>query len=126
MDLSDESDKWHWLKPVQTSGLILPSEILVKRLVSDNGFLKTLCTHVTFATKTYSDQATCLTTLYAFYTVSILGMIELMSITEVQVNYLLPALLHGLKSFIPDFAASSYMIITKLMSKVSSFCLFRL
>ncbi|XP_036142553.1 HEAT repeat-containing protein 1 [Monomorium pharaonis] len=118
VDLSDESDKWHWLTPVQKSGLTLPSGILVKRLTSDKGFLKTLCTHVTSATKTYSDQASCLTTLYAFYTTAILGMIEFMSVTEVQVNYLLPTLLHGLKSPILDFAASSYMIIAKLMTKV--------
>lgn len=113
---------------VQKRGLILPSGILIKHLMSDKGFLKTLCTHVIFATKTYSDQASCLTTLYAFYTTAILGVIELGSITEVHVNYLLPTLLHGLKSPILDFAASSYMIIAKLMTKVNSFylniCLF--
>lgn len=108
---------------VQKRGLILPSGILVKRLISDKGFLKTLCTHVIFATKTYSDQASCLTTLYAFYTTAVLGVIELGSITEVHVNYLLPTLLHGLKSLILDFAASSYMIIAKLITKVSLFIL---
>ncbi|XP_011695348.1 PREDICTED: HEAT repeat-containing protein 1 [Wasmannia auropunctata] len=117
IDLSDESDKWHWLAPMQKRGIILSSAILVERLISDKGFLKTLCTHVVFATKTYSDQASCLTTLYAFYTTAMLGVIELVSITEVQVNYLLPTLLHGLKSPILDFAASSYMIIAKLITK---------
>ncbi|XP_071648303.1 HEAT repeat-containing protein 1 [Temnothorax longispinosus] len=118
VDLSDESDKWHWLTSVQKRGLILPSGILIKHLISDKGLLKTLCTHVIFATKTYSDQASCLTTLYAFYTTAVLGVIELGSITEVHVNYLLPTLLHGLKSPILDFVASSYMIIAKLITKV--------
>lgn len=104
---------------VQKRGLILPSGILIKHLISDKGFLKTLCAHVIFATKTYSDQASCLTTLYAFYTTAMLGVIELGSITEVQVNYLLPTLLYGLKNSVLDFAASSYMIIAKLMTKVS-------
>ncbi|EGI62269.1 PREDICTED: HEAT repeat-containing protein 1 [Acromyrmex echinatior] len=117
IDLSNESDKWHWLVPMQKRGIPLSSAILVNRLISDKGFLKTLCTHVTFATKTYSDKASCLTTLYSFYTTAVLGMIELITITEVEVNYLLPTLLQGLRSPILDFAASSYMIIAKLITK---------
>ncbi|KYN42476.1 HEAT repeat-containing protein 1 [Trachymyrmex septentrionalis] len=117
IDLSDESDKWHWLVPMQKRGITLSSAILVNRLVADKGILKTLCTHVTFATKTYSDKASCLTTLYSFYTTAVLGMIELITITEVEVNYLLPTLLQGLRSPILDFAASSYMIIAKLITK---------
>ncbi|KAG5331633.1 HEAT1 protein, partial [Acromyrmex charruanus] len=117
IDLSDENDKWHWLVPMQKRGIPLSSAILVNRLISDKGFLKTLCTHVTFATKTYSDKASCLTTLYSFYTTAVLGMIELITITEVEVNYLLPTLLQGLRSPILDFAASSYMIIAKLITK---------
>lgn len=128
IDLSDESDQWHWMASVQKRGMTLPSGILIKRLISDKGLIKTLCSHVIFATKTYCDQASCLTTLYAFYTTAMLGVIELGSVTEVHVNYLLPTLLHGLKSSIPDFAASSYMIIAKLITKVSSLyldiCLF--
>lgn len=118
IDLSDKSDKWHWLASLQKRGQTLPSGILVKRLSSDNGLLKTLCTHVVFATKTYSDQASCLTTLYSFYTTAVLGIIDLTSITEVQMNYILLTLLYGLKSPILDFAASSYMIFAKLMMKV--------
>ncbi|KAG5324840.1 HEAT1 protein, partial [Pseudoatta argentina] len=117
IDLSDENDKWHWLVPMQKRGIPLSSAILVNRLISDKGFLKTLCTHVTFTTKTYSDKASCLTTLYSFYTTAVLGMIELITITEVEVNYLLPTLLQGLRSPILDFAASSYMIIAKLITK---------
>lgn len=119
MDLSDEHDKWHWLAPLQKRGVPLASGTLVNRLSTDNGLLKMLCTHVIAATKTYSDQASCLATLYAFYTTIILGVIEQAStITEVQVNHLLPTLLFGLASSITDLAASSYMIIAKLMMKV--------
>ncbi|XP_018306270.1 HEAT repeat-containing protein 1 [Mycetomoellerius zeteki] len=118
IDLSDESDKWYWLVPMQKRGIPLSSTILVNRLISDKGFLKTLCIHVIFATKTYSDKASCLTTLYSFYTTAVLGMIELITITEIEVNYLLPTLLQGLRSPILDFAASSYMIIAKLITKV--------
>lgn len=118
IDLSDENDKWHWLAPLQKRGVSLTSGTLINRLSTDNGFLKMLCSHVISAAEAYSEQALCLTTLYAFYTTVILGMIEQVSVTEVQVNHLLPTLLYSLKSFIPDLASSSYMIIAKLMTKV--------
>lgn len=91
----------------------------------DNGLLKMLCTHVKSTTEVYSDQASCLTTLYGFYTTAMLGLIERTSVTEVQVNYLLPVLLHSLKSSISDYVASSYMIIAKLMMKVIEFFLYQ-
>ncbi|XP_050461226.1 HEAT repeat-containing protein 1 [Cataglyphis hispanica] len=118
IDLSDEGDKWHWLAPLQKRGLPLTSGVLVNRLSIDNELLKMLCSHVISAAEIYSEQAFCLTTLYAFYTTVILGMIEQVSVTEIQVNHLLPTLLYSLKSPIPDLASSSYMIIAKLMMKV--------
>ncbi|XP_029164682.1 HEAT repeat-containing protein 1 [Nylanderia fulva] len=118
VDLSDESNKWHWLAPLQKRGVSLPSGTLINRLSTDNGFLKMLCSHVISAAEAYSEQAFCLTTLYAFYTTVILGMIEQVSVTEVQLNHLLPTVLYSLKSFVPDLASSSYMIIAKLMIKV--------
>lgn len=119
IDLSDESSKWHWLARLQKHGVPLASKTLVNRLSTDNGLLKMVYKHVMRATEIYSNQAFCLTTLYAFYTTTTLGVIEQSStITEVQINYLLPTLLHGLKSSIADFAASSYMIVAKLTTKV--------
>lgn len=126
VDLSDEGDKWYWLVSLQKRGVPLVSALFVNRLSTDNGLLKMLCAHVISTTETYSDQATCLTTLYAFYTTVVLGVIEQASIlTEVQVNHLLPILLHGLRSPVPDLAASSYMIIAKLMTKVITECFMR-
>ncbi|XP_011632407.1 HEAT repeat-containing protein 1 [Pogonomyrmex barbatus] len=119
IDLSDEADKWHWLAPLQKHGVPLASATLVNHLCSDNGLLNTLCTHVQECTKTYSNQASCLTTLYASYTTVVLGVLEQMStVTENQVNHLLQTLLDGLKSPIHNFAASSYMIISLLIMKV--------
>lgn len=122
LDLSDENDKWHWLAPLQKRGVPLTSGILINRLSMDNGFLKMLCSHVMAAAETYSDKAFCLTTLYAFYTTVILGVIEQVSVTEVQVNHLLPILLYSVRSPIPDLASGSYMIIAKLMIKVIYVC----
>ncbi|XP_076243832.1 HEAT repeat containing 1 homolog l(2)k09022 [Calliopsis andreniformis] len=119
LDLSDAADKWHWLEPLQKPGISLPSMTLINHLSSDNGLLKLICNHVVIATRQYSDKASCLSTLYAFYTTSLLGTINQVSvITEIQINHILPTILKGLDSPIADFAASTYMILAKLMTKI--------
>ncbi|OAD58590.1 HEAT repeat-containing protein 1 [Eufriesea mexicana] len=119
LDLTDEADKWHWLEPLQKPGVPLASLTLINRLSSDNALLKLICNHVITATKVYSQRSSSLSTLYAFYTTSVLGTIDqLPTISEVQMGYMLPTILKGLESTISDFAASSYMILAKLMFKV--------
>jgi len=114
-----KNDNWLWLAPLKKRGVPLTSETFVSRLSVDNGLLKMLCIHVKSATEAYSEEASCLTILYGFYTITVLGLIERMStVTEIQVNYLLPTLLYSLRSSISDLAASSYMIIAKLMTNV--------
>ncbi|XP_011505568.1 PREDICTED: HEAT repeat-containing protein 1 [Ceratosolen solmsi marchali] len=120
LDLSNLSDKWYWLKAVQKSRSPLPPLSLMNRVANDNGFLKLICNHVTFATNVYLDRANSLNTLYAFYATVLVGSIEHSSIiTDVQFNHILPALLKGLSSQIPDFLASSYMIFAKLITKIN-------
>ncbi|XP_076168689.1 HEAT repeat containing 1 homolog l(2)k09022 [Ptiloglossa arizonensis] len=119
LNLSDAADKWHWLEPLQKPGIPLATISLINRLSSDNGFLKLICNHVITATRVYSERATCLSTLYAFYTTSILGTInQASSMSEVQINHILPTILRGLECPISDFAASTYMILAMLMTKV--------
>jgi U3 small nucleolar RNA-associated protein 10 len=66
------------------------------------------------------DRANSLNTLYAFYTTALVGCIECSSIiTDVQFYQILPALLKGLSSHIPDFSASSYMIFSKLITRIN-------
>ncbi|XP_076758858.1 HEAT repeat containing 1 homolog l(2)k09022 [Xylocopa sonorina] len=119
VDLSDEADKWHWLEPLQKPGVPLASITLINRLSTDNALLKLICNHVITATRVHSERASSLSTLYAFYTTSILGTIDRLStVSEVQMGYMLPTILKGLECSIPDFAASSYMILAKLMTHV--------
>ncbi|CAK9799391.1 HEAT repeat-containing protein 1 [Anthophora quadrimaculata] len=120
LDLSDEADKWHWLEPLQKPGVPLAPITLINRLTVDNALLKLICNHVINATKIYSDRATSLSTLYAFYTTSVLGIIDRLSnISEVQIGYMFPTILKGLECPISDFTASNYMILAKLMTKVN-------
>ncbi|XP_043266082.1 HEAT repeat-containing protein 1 [Colletes gigas] len=119
LNLTDAADKWHWLKPLQKPGVPLATISLINRLSSDNGLLKLICNHVIVATRVYSNRATCLSTLYAFYTTSILGIIDQSpTMSEVQINHMLPTILRGLESPIPDFTAGTYMILAMLMTKV--------
>ncbi|XP_076648122.1 HEAT repeat containing 1 homolog l(2)k09022 [Halictus rubicundus] len=119
LNLSDAADKWHWLEPLQKPGVPLASITLINRLSTDNALLKLICSHVANATKVYSEKATCLSTLYAFYTTSILGIINrLPTMSEVQIGHMLPTILKGLETPIGDFAASTYMILSMLMSKM--------
>ncbi|CAD1476631.1 unnamed protein product, partial [Heterotrigona itama] len=118
LDLSDEAGNWHWLEPLQKPGIPLASITLINRLGSDNALLKLICNHVTTATKIYSERASSLNTLYAFYTTSILGILDRSStISEIQMGHMLPTILKGLESSISDFVASTYMILAKLMFK---------
>ncbi|XP_014600761.1 PREDICTED: HEAT repeat-containing protein 1 isoform X1 [Polistes canadensis] len=119
VDLTESNDKWRWLKPLQKPGVPLSSGTIINRVSTDNGLLKIICTHVSTATKIYAEQATALSTLYSFYTTVLIGAISILpTIKEVQHGYMLPTLLKGLSSEIPDFAASSYMIFSKLLTKV--------
>ena len=120
IDLSDSGDKWHWLKPLQKTRTPLPPFTIINQATKDNGFLKLICDHVINATKVYLDKANNLNTLYAFFTIVVVGTIEhSLTVTDVQFNHILPALLKGLPSQVPDFAASSYMIFSKLIIKIN-------
>lgn len=119
VDVSDPADKWHWLKKVQDTRAPLSSSVLVNRITSDNGFFKLICNHVINATKTYGTQATCLASLYNFYLFALARSInEMTDISDIQINHLLPALVSGLSSSVPDFVASCYRILSNLNTRV--------
>lgn len=120
LDLSNPNDKWQWLKPLQRTRTPLSPVSLAHQVVKDNGFLKLICDHIIDATKIYENRTNTLSTLYAFFTTALVECIEYsVNITEVQFNYILPVLLKGLASHAQDFAASSYMIIAKIITKVN-------
>lgn len=119
VDVSDSGDKWHWLNPLQRPGVPLSKTALVNRIPSDNWLLQILCKHVYNATKICKPQASSLSTLYAFYTMSLIGAVEgIRTVNENQMTCILPTLGKGLASTVPDFAASSYMLLAKLCYKI--------
>ncbi|XP_014204224.1 HEAT repeat-containing protein 1 [Copidosoma floridanum] len=119
LDLSEPSDRWHWISPIQKTRNPLPPLSVVNQAARDNGFLKLMCEHVVIATEIYGDQANCLNTLYGFYTCVVAGGIRHSQVVnDVQFNHILPALLKGLHSQIAEFAASSYIILAETICKI--------
>ncbi|KAK0177360.1 hypothetical protein PV328_001422 [Microctonus aethiopoides] len=126
IDLTNKGDKWLWLEPLQKSGVPLSSVTLVNRVASDNGLLKLLCTHVMKATVTMTEMhdgqhsyVGALSSLYAFYTMAIVGAIERVpKISQVQIDHLLPTIAKGMSSPVVDFATSNCMILAKLSHHV--------
>lgn len=120
VSLADSTEKWHWLHSLQKPGVPLSSLTLLNRLSTDDGLLKQLSKHVSSATETFGpQQAKSLSTLYAFYAISLCGAIErLDKVSEKQFGCILPTLLYSLSSQVPDLAASGYMIFAKLTTKV--------
>ncbi|XP_044579777.1 HEAT repeat-containing protein 1 [Cotesia glomerata] len=118
VDLTNPTNKWHWLEPIQKPGVPLSSLAVVNRLACDNSFLNLLCSHVCTATEVYGVESHRLSTLYSFYATRVIGALERSEkITEVQVSHLLPVLLHGLNSSVVDLIASTYMVLTQLWTK---------
>lgn len=113
-----KSNRWIWLKSLQKLGVPLSGLVLVKQLSTDNGMLKFLCDHVITATEVCGQDATSLSTLYGFYTMSLVGAIDRSeTVTEIQMNHMLPSLAKSFGSSVPDLVASAYMILAKLVTK---------
>ncbi|XP_014226389.1 HEAT repeat-containing protein 1 [Trichogramma pretiosum] len=119
INLSDPADKWGWLRPLKKTRTPLPFASLVHEVSTNNGLLKQICEYVIFATMTYGEKADNLRTMYSFFTSVIIMTVDRSDITDVQFNHILPALVKGLGSQVSDFAASSYMILSKLITKVT-------
>ncbi|XP_046399312.1 HEAT repeat-containing protein 1 [Ischnura elegans] len=123
IDVSSPSHQWHWLHAISKSGTSLPHTTIVGHASSNNAFLLSLSEHVLFAIKMFKEKSNMLSTLFGFYCTTVVGAIEhvqrkrkgsLVSAKEAQLQVILPCLLKGLSSTIPDFACASFMIVSSL------------
>ncbi|KAF2881660.1 hypothetical protein ILUMI_24517 [Ignelater luminosus] len=117
LNLREPNDKWGWLKPLQKPGIHLPKQTLYNHAASDVYFLEFVSNFVLTTIKEHEKPA-CLTVVFNFYWTTFTGALEYsQEINEAQVTQMLPVLLKGLTSEIPDFAAASYIITAKLVTK---------
>uniref|UniRef100_A0A1Y1MKS6 HEAT repeat-containing protein 1 n=1 Tax=Photinus pyralis TaxID=7054 RepID=A0A1Y1MKS6_PHOPY len=118
LNLKSPKDKWHWMKPLQKTGVHLTKQVLYNNLASNSHFLECISNYVVNIVKEHTNPS-CLTTVYNFYCSSFAGALEYSEqVTEIQISQMLPVLLNGLSSSTPDFAASSYIICAQLFSKI--------
>lgn len=116
--IRDENDDLFWLKGLQRPGVHLPKSALLNHAASSPQFLKFVTKFVLAMAKEH-DKPSSLTVAFNFYCVVITGAIERSaSINETQVSYILPGLLKALQSDSPDFCASAFVIIARLVAKI--------
>lgn len=115
--IKDENDDLFWLKALQKPGVHLPKLALLNHAASNAQFLKFVTKFVIAMTKEH-DKPSSLTVAFNFYCVVVTGAIERCAkINETQISHILPGLLKALQSDIPDFCASAFVIIARLVAK---------
>ncbi|XP_071799913.1 HEAT repeat-containing protein 1-like [Asterias amurensis] len=141
LDLSNKTNKWHWLQSLQTPGVPLAKSILITQCYKDPGFLQFVCNLVPSAIKAHKKASSdpsargdaystdseapskledaLLRVVTCFYCSAIVGTIEVAKpITEKLLSDTLPFVLKGLKSRFVDYQAASYMIVCQLAIKI--------
>ena len=119
LTIADPSSKWNWLHPLQKSGAPLPRLTLLQRCITDPSFFFLVCDLANQVVES-GIPASSSRTLLTFYTSTVVGCLETMKrISEEFLTRLVPHVLRGLKSEIPDLKAGSYMIVAQLCVKCS-------
>lgn len=117
ISIHDENDRLVWLKALQKPGIHLPKVALLNHAAGDNYFLQFVSKFILEMVKEH-DKSSQLTVAFNFYCIVITGAIEYSaSVNETQVSNILPGLLKGLQSDIPDFCAAAYVITARLVAK---------
>lgn len=118
LDISENLDRWNWLMSVQQAGAPLSKTALLNRCANDNVMLKFVCDMTVDGIKELENRANTLTTMFAFYSTSLVGALEYSKdISETQATTILPSLLRALSSEVKDFVASGYLVIAQLVTK---------
>ncbi len=118
LEIKDQFSRWHWLQALQKPGVPLTKTLLLNHCAHNLGFLKFVCQMMKKFLTIHSSKKELLKTFTAFYTTTIIGLMEHSGqIKEDQLAVLLPSIFEGLTSRIPDLVAGSYMIVAQLGRK---------
>lgn len=118
--LRNQFGQWYWLRPLQKPGIPLPKNTLLNCCAKDIGLIKLICANLDKATKIHSEKPSVLNVFIAFFTSTIIGMVERSNgVSEEQLAILLPSILNGLVSKFPDLVAGCYMIVAQLNRKAN-------
>ncbi|XP_030757128.1 HEAT repeat-containing protein 1 [Sitophilus oryzae] len=119
LKFKDHNDSFYFLKQLQKPGVHLTKQNLLNHAASNNGFLKFVTKMINNLIDVHPNPHT-LTIAFNFYCSVFSGVIEYSTeISEDQISQILPLILKGLSSSIPDFSAATYIIVARLLSKTS-------
>ncbi|XP_076255308.1 HEAT repeat containing 1 homolog l(2)k09022 [Rhynchophorus ferrugineus] len=119
LNFRDSNDSFHFLKHLQRPGVHLTKQSLLNHAVSNSGFLKFTSTMVQNIIEVH-ENLNILTVLFNYYCTVFTGVIEYSpDINENQISQMLPIILNGLSSPIPDYAAATYVVLARLLVKSS-------
>lgn len=110
-------DQWCWLKPIQRPGVPLSKTALMNRVASDSSLMKFICDSILYAVDQLDTRAQSLQVYYSFFSITLIGALEVAKINESHISHIYSAIRKGLRSTSIDFCAASLMVIGQLMSR---------
>ncbi|KAG2392219.1 hypothetical protein C9374_012471 [Naegleria lovaniensis] len=107
--------KWHFLEPMQSSGVVMSRTTLLQRCFTDFSIFMFICD----AMKAFVERSIDNKTFNNFYVVTCIEYISGQPLQDISLKRLLPYVFYGLKSSDPDLVAGSLMITTQIASCVT-------
>lgn len=120
MDLKHSSNRWHWLQPLQKPGVTLAKQVLYNQCVANASTLRFIAKITSSYVTEFGERASNLTTLFAFFTSTVLGTIKTSKqVKESHITAILPTLMKAMESQVNDYRASAYIILGFLTTKAT-------
>ncbi|EFC43739.1 hypothetical protein NAEGRDRAFT_80021 [Naegleria gruberi] len=107
--------KWHFLEPIQSSGVVMSRSTLLQRCYTDFSVFIFICD----AMKAYIERSIDNKSFINFYVVLTVEYVSGNKLQEIALKRILSYVFYGLKSFDPDLVAGSLMITTQISSSVT-------
>ncbi len=119
LPIKDPQSTWHWLGPIQKAGSPLSRDTLVQHCLAVPSFLTFVCEMVPRSLRAHKPSVvpTAPRTTIAFFSSTVVSLLETASLTEELLSLLLVYIVKGLKSSSADYRASSYIIVSQLSSR---------
>ncbi len=119
LPIKDPQSMWHWLRPIQKAGSPLSKDTLVQHCVFTPSFLTFVCEMIPLSLRAHKSSSVpnAPRAAIAFYSSTVVSLLETQTITEELVSRLLVYVIKGLKSSNVDFRATSYVVVSQLASK---------
>lgn len=114
----DVGDPFNFLNASKKFGVKLDRLTLFKQVQSNTRIVKCLIKFLNQLLKLHNSQV--LTVHFNFYCTTLCGALEtLKEVREPFLTELMPLILNGLNTDVPDFASTTYIIIARILSKTS-------